>query len=76
MWMVGAEFGINMKVMIHSVLYQWFRMVVGVMMWGMFSLHILTLLPTDCHFNATAYLSIVADHVDPFMTNVYPSSDG
>ncbi len=26
--------------------------------------------------NATAYLSNVADHVHPFMTTVYPSSDG
>ncbi len=25
--------------------------------------------------NATAYLSIVADHIHPFMTTVYPSSD-
>ncbi len=25
--------------------------------------------------NATAYRSIVADHVHPFMTTVYPSSD-
>ncbi len=29
----------------------------------------------DC-LNATAYLSIVAEHVRPFMTTVYPSSDG
>ncbi len=29
----------------------------------------------DC-LNATAYLSIVADHVHPFMTTVYPFSDG
>ncbi len=27
------------------------------------------------HLNATVYLSIVADHVHPFMTTVYPSSD-
>uniref|UniRef100_A0A6Q2YLN2 RRM domain-containing protein n=1 Tax=Esox lucius TaxID=8010 RepID=A0A6Q2YLN2_ESOLU len=26
--------------------------------------------------NATAYLSIVSDHVHPFMTTMYPSSDG
>ncbi len=30
----------------------------------------------DHCLNATAYLSIVADHVHPFMTTVYPSSDG
>jgi len=35
----------------------------GVMVWGIFSWHV-------------AYLSIVADHVHPFMTTVYPSSDG
>ncbi len=29
----------------------------------------------DC-LNATAYLSIVADHVHPFITTVYPFSDG
>ncbi len=47
----------------------------GVMVWGIFSWH--TFL---CHIstnwaslNATANLSIVADH--PFMTTVYPSSD-
>uniref|UniRef100_A0AAY4CXQ8 Transposase Tc1-like domain-containing protein n=1 Tax=Denticeps clupeoides TaxID=299321 RepID=A0AAY4CXQ8_9TELE len=28
------------------------------------------------HCKATAYLSIVADHAHPFMTTVYPSSDG
>ncbi len=31
--------------------------------------------PEHC-LNTTAYLSIVADHVHPFMTTVYPSSDG
>ncbi len=33
------------------------------------------LIPIEHHLNATAYLSIVADHVHPFMTTVYPSSD-
>ncbi len=32
-------------------------------------------LPIEHCLNATAYLSIVADHVHPFMTTVYPSSD-
>ncbi len=32
--------------------------------------------PIEHRLNATAYLSIVADHVHPFMTTVYPSSDG
>ncbi len=34
------------------------------------------LVPIEHHLNATVYLSIVADHVHPFMTTVYPSSDG
>ncbi len=39
----------------------------GVMVWGIFSWHTLgPLVPI-----ATAYLSIVADHVHPFMTTVY-----
>ncbi len=37
----------------------------GVMVW----------VPIEHRLNATAYLSIVADHVYPFMTTVYPSSE-
>ncbi len=49
----------------------------GVMVWGIFSWHTLgPLVPTEHCLNATAYLSIVADHVHPFMTTVYTSSDG
>ncbi len=49
----------------------------GVMVWGIFSWHNLgPLVPIEHRLNATAYLSIVADHVHPFMTTVYPSSDG
>ncbi len=49
----------------------------GVMVWGKFSWHTLGPLgPIEHRLNATAYLSIVADHVHPFMTTVYPSSDG
>ncbi len=52
----------------------------GVMVWGfvivIFSWHTLGLLaPIEHRLNATAYLSIVADHVHPFMTTVYTSSD-
>ncbi len=48
----------------------------GVMVWGIFSWHTLgPLVPTENCFNAAAYLSFVADHVHPFMTTVYPSSD-
>ena len=36
----------------------------GVMVWGIFSWHTLgPLVPTEHRLNATAYLSIVADHV-------------
>ncbi len=49
----------------------------GVMGWGIFYWHTLgPLVPIEHHLNATAYLSIVSDHVHPFMTTVYPSSDG
>ncbi len=49
----------------------------GVMVWGIFSWHTLgPLVPIEHRLNATVYLSIVADHVHPFMTTVYPSSDG
>ncbi len=48
----------------------------GVIVWGIFSWHTLGLLvPIEHRLNASAYLSIVADHVHPFRTTVYPSSD-
>jgi len=49
----------------------------GVMVWGMFSWHTLRpLVPIGHRLNATTYLSIVSDHVHPFMATMYPSSDG
>ncbi len=49
----------------------------GVMVWGVFSWYTLGLLvPIEHRLNTTAYLSIVADHVHPFMSTVNPSSDG
>ncbi len=49
----------------------------GVIVWGIFSWHTLGLLvPIEHRLNATAYLSIVADHVHPFKTTVYTSSNG
>ncbi len=49
----------------------------GVMVWRIFSWHTLgPLVPIEHHLNTTAYPSIVADHVHPFMTTVYPSFDG
>ncbi len=48
----------------------------GVMVWGIFSWHTLgPLVPIEHRFNTTAYLCIIADHVHPFMTTVYTSSD-
>ncbi len=48
----------------------------GVMMWGIFSWHTLDpLVPIEHNLYATVYLSVVTDHVHPFMTTVYPSSD-
>jgi len=47
------------------------------MVWGMFSWHTLgPLVPTGHCLNAKAYLSIVSDHVHPFMATMNPSSDG
>ncbi len=43
-----------------------------VMVWGIFSWHTFgPLVPIEHRLNTTAYLSIVADHVHPFMTTVY-----
>ncbi len=48
----------------------------GLMVWGIFYWHTLDpLVPIEHRLNATAFLSIVADHVHPFMTTVYTSSD-
>ncbi len=48
----------------------------GVMVWDIFSWHTLSpLVPIEHSLNTTAYSSIVADHVHPFMTTVYLSSD-
>ncbi len=65
-------FGLNnIKEWIHPALYQWLRLmeVVVCNVWGIFSWH--TLVPIAHRLNATAYLSIVADHIHPFMTTVY-----
>ncbi len=45
-------------------------------MGDIFLAHLGPLVPIDHCLNATAYLSIVADHVHPFMTTLYPSFDG
>ncbi len=47
------------------------------MVWGIFSWHTLgPLVQIEHCLCTTAYPSIVADHVHPFMTTVHPSSDG
>ncbi len=44
----------------------------GVMVWGIFSWHTLgPFVPIEHRLNTTVYLSIVADHVHPFMSTVY-----
>ena len=44
----------------------------GVMVWGMFSWHTLgPLLPINHCLIASAYVSVVADHVHPFMATMY-----
>ncbi len=49
----------------------------GVMVWGIFSWHTFgPLVSIEHHLNTTVYLSIIADHVHPFMTTVYTSTDG
>ncbi len=71
--MVGSEFGVkNMKESILPCLngsgWRWGCNGVG----DIFLAHFV---PIEHCLNATAYLSIVADHVHPFITTVYLSSD-
>ncbi len=74
--MLGSEFGV--KNMDPSCLVSTIQAGGGgVIVWGMFSWHTLgPLAPIEHSINATAYLTIVADHVHLFMTTVYTSSDG
>ncbi len=78
--MIVSEFGVkNTKAWIHPC--QWIHLNGSGCWWwcngvGIFSWHTLGhLVPNEHCLNATAYLSIVTDHVHPFMTTVYPSSD-
>ncbi len=75
---VGSEFGVkNMKAWIILPCLNgsgWWRWCNGV--GGIFSWYTLGLLVSIEHrLNATVYLSIVADHLHPFMTTVYLYSD-
>ncbi len=71
---VESEFGVkNMKAWILPCLNGSGG---GVMVWGIFSWYTLGLLvPIEHRLNTKDYLSIVADHVHPFMTTVNLSSD-
>ncbi len=71
---VGSEFGVkNMKAWIilpclnGSGWWWWCNGVGG----GIFLAHFGPLVPIEHRLNTTVYLSIVADHVHPFMTTVY-----
>ncbi len=74
---VGSEFSVkNMKAWIHPALSQRFRWCNGVGI--IFLAHFVPrmyIVPIEYNLNTTAYLSVVADHVHPFMTTVHPSSD-
>ncbi len=74
---VGSEFGVkNMKAWIHPALSQQIRLAVVCNGVGdIFLAHFGPLVPIEHRLNATAYLSIVADHVHPFITTVYSSYD-
>ncbi len=45
-------------------------------MGDIFLAHLGPLVPIEHRLNATAYLSIVAEHIHPFLTTVYLASDG
>ena len=48
----------------------------GVMVWGVFSWHILgTLIKVEQRLNGTGHLNIIANQVHPFMAAVYPSAN-
>ncbi len=76
--MVGSEFSVkNMKTYPSCFVSTVQAGGDGVMVWGIFSWHTLCpLVPIEHRLNTTAYLSIVADHVHPVLTTVYPSFDG
>ncbi len=75
--MVGSEFSVK-NINLGSIL----RCLNGSDWWwccngegDIFLAHFGPLVPIEHRLNTTAYLSIVADHVHPFMTTVYTSSD-
>ncbi len=74
--MVGWELGVkNMKAWIILTCLNgsgcWWCNGLG----DIFLAHFGPLVPIEHRLNATVYLSIVADHIHPFMTTVYSSSD-
>ncbi len=76
--MVGSEIGLHESMDPYCLVSTVQAAGGGVMVWGIFSWHTLgPLVPIGRNLNTTtACLSIVADHVHPVMTTVYPSSDG
>ncbi len=81
--MLGSEFGVkNIKAWIHPALSSVQAGCGGVMVWGIFCLaHVRPLSANWVLFKLHSlpeylFSVIVADHVHPFMTTVYPSSDG
>lgn len=64
-WMIGSEFGVNMKAFVYLALYQWFRLLV--VEWDIFLTHFGSL---EDHLSATACPCTVAEHVHPFMIRV------
>ncbi len=65
-----------MKAWIHPDVSQRFWLVVVVYVVGEVLAHFGSLRTNwALSLNATVYLSIVADHIHPFITTVYPSSD-
>ncbi len=69
---VGSEFGVkNMKAWIIRPCLN------GSGWWcnGVGDIFLAHLVPIEYRLNTTVYLSIVADHVHPFMTTVFTSSD-
>ncbi len=76
--MVGSEFWLKEHESLNpSCLVSTVQAAGGVMVCGIFFWHTLgTLVLIGHSWNATAYLSIVADLVHLFMTTVYSSSDG
>lgn len=73
--MVWSDFGVNS-------MNPWILLAAqvgggGLMLWGMFSWHTFSpLIPPEYCLNDISCLSIVVDHMHPFMAIIYPSHNG